>query len=637
MTQDQVHAQPQAVAVSNESVPLYAAAPLHPVPLPTGRVRQPPIIRRAVVDNRKKTETAGKNLSWADLSSVPTISSAPYAAQLLIQYWCDKDPNTHELENLGVFVTLAKEAVAKPPPKFVESMITSLDELKHFESSLTTSKIVASQELRASLSRRRERIVKDANPTFDLRKPQLEKGVEASRAKHQKPADVNKRPGFPYKEGQNAAVVGYRKEAVKLGVTTNIVGTFHTLCPNCGEYTDSKNIQVDHQQAITEMIANLDQVAQAFTSDSQLATKYKKEVPNFRDIFILAPDKKTYQVSKGAVWNYSNDVQNLIDLCSVCNRNKSDKDLIQWYRTSTFFGQKFLDRYLDANDPSKIILKTRYGTGWADAAREWFTENHLPTLKRQTLGIATQKTFTNSLKVETLQKQKVLAAPNTPERQKLEGPLKQTTIINSMMETHHAVFLEKFNQTAKVSEKFSEMSPVKYRDALDKVNRDSRADRLRRHDDDLQYKAGVKHGYLGSPKSLVSGWSVEQTESYEIGYEDGETRAGQEKASGASDALSVDLSKPSQLPKGTDYYRERFKEVLKKRTDAHDAGVKDAESDVPVNPSYARDQGALAGDLLRDYVTGYHSVQVKSSAKNSAASSTAGDTKDNTKQKKSTK
>jgi hypothetical protein len=72
-------------------------------------------------------------------------------------------------------------------------------------------------------------------------------------------------------------------------------------------------------------------------------------------------------------------------ICRRCNGawGKSDMAIYDWYLSSPYFGDAFLDENLAVGGPVELIARTKSGEGWGAAARKWFETHHLAVLGQQ--------------------------------------------------------------------------------------------------------------------------------------------------------------------------------------------------------------------------------------------------------------
>ncbi|MDK0522841.1 DUF4157 domain-containing protein [Streptomyces sp. ML-6] len=197
-------------------------------------------------------------------------------------------------------------------------------------------------------------------------------------------------------------------EQQKAGNWQQILNSFYQVCPGCGDAANVESFEVDHQEAFNEIRDNLRKLAADYTDAGVDPNRIPSQYQSF---FVVSQDASApggfrFEASRAAVNEYSNDLGNLMRICRNCNgaTGKSDMDFLKWFEQNKFFGRSFLAQHLSlqgGKNPDYILARTSSGGGWGKAARDWFTQHHLSTLRKQLPAVKLNKIITSGLANET--------------------------------------------------------------------------------------------------------------------------------------------------------------------------------------------------------------------------------------------
>jgi hypothetical protein len=176
-------------------------------------------------------------------------------------------------------------------------------------------------------------------------------------------------------------------EELNTGGGLKQIGNGHSMiCPGCGQINSITISQVDHQQPFADIRDRLFAFGAAMQKDAKLKAATKKLLgKNFDTYFIEQTNTVEWQFlfpTKEALRGYSNNISNLMLLCSACNLQKSDDNIVGWYRDNPLYGEPFINNEIDITNKEYVIFQTKHRQGLGVAARDWFNEYHWPTLQK---------------------------------------------------------------------------------------------------------------------------------------------------------------------------------------------------------------------------------------------------------------
>lgn len=143
-------------------------------------------------------------------------------------------------------------------------------------------------------------------------------------------------------------------------------GQKHMLCPGCVKLQKEEAMAKDHQHSWNDLRDALLEIALKANENPKsfkvLQTHYGTEFDEFFEV------KKNVIYAKHALWNnYSNNLNNLLLLCSTCNStDKKVADPAQWFKDAPYFG----DPFISFIGPLGGAFHEPSG-GWGAKAREW--------------------------------------------------------------------------------------------------------------------------------------------------------------------------------------------------------------------------------------------------------------------------
>lgn len=349
-----------------------------------------------------KKRRAPRPVGTADLpKSVDTWS---VALRLVVTYWASTDASVVTV-TYSTLDDLKRQATAALPAMtqaFVDWLTDT--QLGDFVGSLTRMAVTPSTALDTAIQHRTQsiRLAKAAafGTSVTLPDPQHDSRYSTPRGFATQPAATTGRDDGAWHSVSNTlpGAGGQTTGSVNLALMEDALthrvmrrnddGSYSQICPSCMRVVEATGFEVDHQQAFSDLRANLNLLAEAMQVDAALYTTVAKATPKFSTWFMTQgkPGQPgcTVAATGAAVHEFSNDLQNLVRICRKCNGalGKSDTSITDWLRASPYYGKNFLAA--NPLSPSfTVINRTAAGKGWGATLREWFVKFHLPVLEQQ--------------------------------------------------------------------------------------------------------------------------------------------------------------------------------------------------------------------------------------------------------------
>ncbi|WP_028051113.1 DUF4157 domain-containing protein [Cellulomonas sp. URHD0024] len=629
---------------------------------PVGDGAMPPLldgsssVRRTIYkkekEKKKKTKTTTKKkltppappapMTWAELAQVSGIKSAAQALQMVIKFWAETNhpAKAVEFEKQPDLVDLAYAALGNMPKEFVDRLDQNgINELRASLGRMQTPPPLTpafTALLHARSLDLHQEWIASLGPTPSLRKPVHDPKYNTPAAFATKPADTEGRADGAFHtinvslagvSNKTASSVGnaLATEDIATGaLRQNADGTATQICATCGKLTDATQFEVDHQQAFAELKKNLLMLADGMAVSDGLYQQIKKTTPEFDTFFTTngLPGTAGCKVvlTAAAIHAYSNDMDNLMRICRHCNGGwgKSDMEMMEWYRSSPFFGDAFVNANVPPPGPPgpppyvEIIARTSVkNEGWGKAARDWFATHHLPVLKQQFILDEVARFSHEQIKNQSLTQFKAKNEPNAAKKAALE---RDAVLLARSNEAHMGMLqvdLEYRNgkQFGRPPADWSHGSPARMiqKRKGDWVEREGEKD-FKTMSATPNYKAGYQDGLANDPNVVAIG---PLDEAYKAGLDDG--RKAYHAAFALGRSLAIAVPTPDQLAvRATTVTNAAeaagFREAAAERTNAvklgYAAGVAGSLPDVSVIPFGTPSSEVLLRDYMRAYASG---------------------------------
>ncbi|HTZ43953.1 MAG TPA: DUF4157 domain-containing protein [Jatrophihabitans sp.] len=574
-------------------------------------------------------------LTWPELVSAledEEIAVSP-APRLILRYWANS-PQVRTYSSLSSLVSSANDAVPVIEPAFAASL-QDLAEVGEFLASATSArrKTKAGPGLVQALQARRLQLQKEFGEQLDddyaLPAPNLDQHYRTPSALKTTVASTTGRDDGKWHQTTNtvSGSGGKKTGSVNLallqgaqaeGSVQQVGSHLEQVCPTCAQVTHVASFEVDHQQAFSDIRNRLHLLAEVMTQDATVYASVSKGTASFHQIFAVTgvpgmPGFKVEALASG-VHMYSNNLDNLMRICRLCNGGlgKSDMEMIEWYRTSPLYGQAFLDTYqLPGTSAKGVIELTKTGVGWGVAAREWFNHHHLPVFTDQFLTAQIQEATRQRLISQSNLGIAVDREQDPQQRQQLSDQHQQQSRNNQAMlgglrgvHDYH---------TNPDTAPFAMGSPARHEEEHRTV--DKRRDKRKRSMNLKSlpaYQVGLDDAERGT-REHAADYKLNSTErdAYEEGYVEGEAANEERALEGELDALTWNLmmTDPEVWGEGF-HYAMAYQGVLDRRRAAFDAGYQlfAQDSDADPDAGYARGE-KYSEQLVRDYLLGYTSAR----------------------------
>jgi hypothetical protein len=138
-------------------------------------------------------------------------------------------------------------------------------------------------------------------------------------------------------------------------------------CPGCGKLNKDAAMAKDHQHSWDKLRDDLFRIALEINGNpGSLAVVQSHYGAVFNDFFDVDADH--HVLAKHELWNnYSNDLNNLLLLCSTCNStDKKVDDPKTWFEKAPYFGKAFI-KFVGPLSTVFHVPKD----GWGNKARQW--------------------------------------------------------------------------------------------------------------------------------------------------------------------------------------------------------------------------------------------------------------------------
>ncbi|HEU5271776.1 MAG TPA: DUF4157 domain-containing protein, partial [Jatrophihabitans sp.] len=574
---------------------------------------------------------AKADTSWADLQQEPDVGDASAVAQLILRYWANSNRVNVVYPKVSTLVNKAAKALPDMDDDFADSL-ESLAEVKEVEASLNRRKATGTKLAKAVAARRQvleSSFGKQLGSGYFLPEPNSDSRYKTPSSMLSSVAETSGRDDGAWVSVSNPMTglagkttgsvnLALLEEAEAQGSIFHIGSEHQQICATCGKATDATMFEVDHQQAFSDIRDQLHLLASAMTSDISLYQSVSSQTADFDKIFQVTgkPGNKGFQVEALAsgVHMYSNDLDNLMRICRRCNGpwGKSDMDMVTWYKSSPLYGQQFLDSY-GLPGSKQVIARTKKDLGWGFAAREWFTQVHLPVLKQQELISIIQESVRQRLISQSNLGVSAKLSTDPVQQQQMQDDTDQlgrdnTALLGGLRTVHDYHSGSKGQQPSA----FSPGSPLRieneYTEVQDRREKRKRTENLK---GTKAYLVGLEDGQQGL--AVHRGdypVNTNDLEAYDQGYAEGASQSEELERKGKLDALKWDLTKPHPGPDGSGPlpYEWGYHEMLGRRQQARKDGFALVEQDEDPDESYA--SGELhAEQLLRDYLAGYKAAR----------------------------
>jgi len=591
--------------------------------------RGPGPIRRTMRKQGVKQDT-----TFADLLQVASVRKASAAIRYVLRYW-ETSANQVTYTSATQLLATARAAAANMDAAFTDSLQT-VDELDEFEKALGRLKLTAAPTLVQALAKRRQDLSnvwgKQLAPNYFLPNSTTPSHYSTPTALLTSQAQTSGRDDGAWVTttnpitGAGGVTTGSTNadllvEAKNEGSLFKVGDKYEEICKTCGRVTLASQFEVDHQQAFSEIRDNLIKLASAMTMDASLYQSVQKGTKGFNKLFEVTskPGKTGFQVTAlgAAVHLYSNDMQNLMRICRSCNGpwGKSDMAMVDWFRKSPYFGQEFLDAYSLPGSTFQVIARTKQGTGWGTAAKEWFANYHLPILKNQQLMAHLSEMVRQRLTEQSTTGVKAAREGNPTKKQKLQHETEQLGLNNEALLGSLEVERDYHSGTllGQSPYQFAPNSPGRMKnehiEVKKKREKRKRSESLARRP---IFTTGRQDGCTGKDTNRPhSSADQDELDAYQLGYDEGFTQYVKLQEQGAADALTAQLDLDVATLTRPEVYLAAFKAVFEKRVQAFWDGNHAFTDDTGLDFGYATGD-PHAQTLLRDYMFGYEDARQES-------------------------
>jgi hypothetical protein len=156
-------------------------------------------------------------------------------------------------------------------------------------------------------------------------------------------------------------------------MTAPIGSGSRVFCPGCNTYVESTSLNSDHQVAFSTLRKKVHELAHYASLSQDHEDAIRRSLPKFDDYF-KRDSQGNWAPSQRMIFAYSNDLANLLRICSGCNSvvgGKSTLDAVAWFKQTPIFGEQFV-KWATENYTSKEFFGNPSPTkGWGKAARDW--------------------------------------------------------------------------------------------------------------------------------------------------------------------------------------------------------------------------------------------------------------------------
>lgn len=616
----------EATAESAMARPLHATPAAggpaaHAGPAPAGSAAVSGVVVGPVAVQRSLKDKGGIKRAYGDVSGSSKVSNAALVVRKVIQWWADGSTSPPVSYNTyGDLVQQAALVAANPPTQFIDV----LDE-EGLESLLTypaRKKNPLSAAQNTAIDARRRALARVAvaalghNPQLHV--PTHDPHYRTPTEAHLNPLHRTGRQGGEWKSVPADTVAGLGAkttgsvnraliEELMLQGNWEKVGDIHVqICPGCGGGQNVELLEVDHQQALSDIRDKLWLLADAMSADLTLHDEIKKNTHGFADLFTVKPSKTSptpdVTPTQAALSIFSNDLGNVMRICRVCNgaTNKSDIAFLDWFRNNKFFGPDFLAENLPLAPTGDVLARTKHDTGWGKAARDWFARHHLPTLKETFKVTRLERLANRSLVDQSLSMMNAQFEPDVTRKRKHEDKASELKGLNKAIGGVSEVVADYITQGPTP---FAPGSPERMVEAFSQVTkRREKRKRLEEAKASDPFTTGWIAGREDFPFDISTYLTETEVSRYHSGYSQGRYEAAEQHDQGYGDALQADASPDPWAAKA---YEEGFQRATTFRERAYALGAQDGAMLLPPNP--AKIPRGVTGEavLLRDYMDGY--------------------------------
>lgn len=384
---------------------------------------------------------------------------------------------------------------------------------------------------------------------------------------------------------------------------------FMQVCPGCGRSMDVNLFEVDHQDAFSHIRDQLWKLADDMTQDPDLADGIEDDLGTKFDLYFAASISRrgkkkttTLEPTKYAMSVFSNDLENLLRLCRLCNgaTGKSDTDVLEWYMNNSLLGPEFIQHYVDDQSSQQVPMRAKGDKGWGHAAREWFAQRHWPVLKKIRPIANFQEVVHKSLMAETDVKLKAAYARRASEQGRLTARGEQIERQNDISIGMTEVLTEGHIRTDQpmIGKKSPEADVKQFRTFRDEQ---VQARIKKRATETPEYKIGLSDGYGGKPEDLKA-YADMETQRYREGRKAGKAVAAAERERGYADGVTGTRTLNSGQ---SAYYDEGFGLGDTRCADVVEAGRRHGTKNADLSSGVALDELGAAF-LMQAYMNAYN-------------------------------
>jgi hypothetical protein len=155
-------------------------------------------------------------------------------------------------------------------------------------------------------------------------------------------------------------------------------GNKYVICPAHGEVVKVESLQTDHVDSASAILQKQCTMVEELNNNNDLASIFIKRF-GYEDLFVKVKDE--YQGTLYFYEKYYNDIQNLWNICQVCNLHKNDEDPLEWFSNSNMFGEAFIDHLSKLEVDNEGFVKSAGGLGLAEIAISWYRDKYKDSIE----------------------------------------------------------------------------------------------------------------------------------------------------------------------------------------------------------------------------------------------------------------